>query len=52
LIEDIGCQAEDIGDLKYARLLEPAAAIVIKLLFSGHDAYTVLNLIKPEVKPI
>lgn len=52
LIEDIGCEAKDIGDLKYARLLEPAAAIVIKLLFSGHDAYTVLNLIQPEVKAI
>ncbi|MGV2826942.1 NADPH-dependent F420 reductase [Myxosarcina sp. GI1(2024)] len=52
LIEDIGCEAKDIGDLKYARLLEPAAAIVIKLLFSGHDAHTVLNLIQPEVKAI
>lgn len=52
LIEDIGCEAKDIGDLKYARLLEPAAAIVIMLLFSGHDAYTVLNLIQPEVKAI
>ncbi len=36
----------------YARLLEPTAAIVIKLLFSGHDARTVLNLIQPEVKAI
>ena len=52
LIEDVGCEAKDIGDLKYARMLEPAAAIVIKLLFSGHDAYTVLNLIQPEVKAI
>lgn len=52
LIEDIGCEAKDIGELKYARLLEPAAAIVIKLLFSGHNAYTVLNLIQPEVKAI
>jgi 8-hydroxy-5-deazaflavin:NADPH oxidoreductase len=52
LIEDIGCKAEDIGDLKYARLLEPAAAIVIKLLFSGRDHHTVLNLIEPEVKAI
>jgi 8-hydroxy-5-deazaflavin:NADPH oxidoreductase len=46
LIEDVGCEAKDIGDLKYARMLEPAAAIVIKLLFSGHDPYTVLNLIQ------
>lgn len=52
LIEDVGCEAKDIGDLKYARMLEPAAAIVIKLLFSGHDAHTVLNLIQPEVKAI
>ena len=52
LIEDVGCEAKDIGDLKYARMLEPAAAIVIKLLFSGHDSYTVLNLIQPEVKAI
>ncbi|MEO1763283.1 MAG: NAD(P)-binding domain-containing protein [Cyanobacteria bacterium J06629_18] len=52
LIKDVGCEAQDIGDLKYARMLEPAAAIVIKLLFSGHDPYTVLNLIQPEVKPI
>lgn len=52
LIEDVGCEAKDIGDLKYARMLEPAAAIVIKLLFSGHDPYTVLNLIQPEVKAI
>ncbi|MEO1184591.1 MAG: NAD(P)-binding domain-containing protein [Cyanobacteria bacterium J06636_27] len=52
LIKDVGCEAQDIGDLKYARMLEPAAAIVIKLLFSGHNPYTVLNLIQPEVKPI
>ncbi|BAY85330.1 NADP oxidoreductase coenzyme F420-dependent protein [Calothrix parasitica NIES-267] len=50
LIEDVGCEAKDIGDLKYARMLEPAAAIVIKLLFSGHNPYTVLNLIQPEIK--
>jgi hypothetical protein len=42
----------DLGELKYARLLESAAAIVIKLLFSGRDPHTVLNLIQPEVKPI
>ena len=52
LIEDVDCEAKDMGDLKYARMLEPAAAIVIKLLFSGHDPYTVLNLIQPEVKSI
>lgn len=52
LIEDVGCTAKDIGDLKYARLLEPAAAIVIKLIFSEHDPYTVLNLIQSEAKAI
>ena len=51
LIECMGCHHADIGELKYARLLEPAAAIVIKLLFSGRDPHTVLNLIQPEVKP-
>ena len=52
LIEDVGCEAQDIGDLKYARMLEPAAALVIKFLFSGRDPLTVLNLIQPEVKAI
>lgn len=37
LIEDIGCEPVDLGELKYARLLEPAAAIVIKFLFAGRD---------------
>ncbi|MFZ0132983.1 MAG: hypothetical protein WAK95_10610 [Desulfobacterales bacterium] len=52
LIDLIGCDHVDIGELKYARLLEAAAAIVIKLLFSGRDPHTVLNLIQPEAKPI
>lgn len=52
LIEDVGSEPEDIGELKYARLLEPAAAIVIKLLFAGRDFHTVLNLIKPESRTI
>jgi len=52
LIEEIGCEAVDLGELKYARLLEPAAAIVIKFLFAGRDPHTVLNLIQPESKPI
>jgi len=50
LIEDVGCEAKDIGNLKYARMLEPAAAIVIKLIFSEHNPYTVLNLRQPEIK--
>lgn len=52
LISDIGCDPVDIGELKYARLMEPAAAIVIKLLLSGRDPHTVLNLIQPEAKLI
>ncbi len=52
LIEEVGCEPEDLGELKYARLLEAAAAIVIKFLFSGHDVHTVLNLIKPESRAI
>jgi len=52
LIECLGCEAVDLGGLKYARLLEPAACIVIKFLFSGRDVHTVLNLIQPEAKPI
>jgi len=52
LISQLGCEAVDIGELKYARLLEAAACIVIKFLFSGRDARTVLNLIQPEVKPV
>lgn len=51
LIELIGCDHVDLGGLEYARLLESAAAIIIKLLFSGRDSHTVLNLIQPEVKP-
>lgn len=50
LIKDVGCEAKDIGDLKYARMLEPAAAIVIKLIFTEHNPYTVLNLRQPEIK--
>jgi len=52
LITDVGCEAVDVGELKYARLLEPAAAIVIKFLFAGRNPLTVLNFIQPEAKPI
>ena len=50
LIAELGCDPFDLGELKYARLLESAAAIVIKLLMSGRDPHTVLNLIQPEAK--
>ena len=52
LIECIGCESVDIGDLRFSRLLEASACIVIKFLFSGRDMRTVLNLIQPEMKPI
>ena len=52
LISDLGCDPVDLGDLKYSRLLEAAASMVIKLLFSGRDLHTVFNLIQPEKKPI
>ena len=52
LIAEIGSKPVDLGELRYARLLEPAAAIVIKFLMTGHDPRTVLNLIQPESRPI
>jgi predicted dinucleotide-binding enzyme len=52
LIGEVGADAVDVGPLRYAGALEAATGIVIKLLFSGRDWGTVLNLIQPEVKPI
>ena len=52
LIECLGSQPVDLGELRYSRLLEASACIVIKFLFAGRDMRTVLNLIQPEVKPI
>ncbi len=52
LIRAIGAEPVDVGELAYARLLEPAAAIVIRFLFAGRDPHTVLNLIQPERQPI
>ncbi len=46
LVEAVGSEPLDLGDLKYARKLESMAGIVIQLLFSGHDMKTVLNLVK------
>jgi predicted dinucleotide-binding enzyme len=51
LITDIGCEAADVGELKYARLLEPAAAIVIKFLFPDGTPHGA-QLNQPEAKPI
>lgn len=52
LIADLGCDPVDVGELKYARLLEAVASMVIKFLFSGRDLKTVFNLIQPESEPI
>lgn len=52
LIACLGCEPVDAGELRYSRLLEASACIVIKFLFSGRDTRTVLNLIQPEAKPI
>lgn len=45
LVEALGCRALDVGPLKKARHLEYLAAIVIGLLFSGFEPYTVFNLV-------
>jgi 8-hydroxy-5-deazaflavin:NADPH oxidoreductase len=50
LIRDTGCEPLDLGGIEKSRLLEPAAGIVIQLLFSGRDHRTVLNVIQPEVQ--
>jgi hypothetical protein len=47
LIADVGSDPEGLGELRCARLLEPAAGIVTKLLFSWNDVHTVPNLIRP-----
>ena len=50
LIRDTGCEPLDLGGIEKSRLLEPAADIVIQMLFAGRDKRTVLNLVQPEVK--
>lgn len=52
LIADVGAEPLRLGDNVHAYQLEAAAAIVIKLLFAGGDPHTILNLIRPETKPI
>lgn len=52
LIRDVGADPFRLGDNRHAYQLEAAAAIVIKLLFSGGDPHTILNLIRPETHPI
>ena len=52
LIRDVGAGPLRLGDNSQAYQLEAAAAIVIKFLFAGRDPHTILNLIRPETKPI
>ncbi|MEM8752505.1 MAG: NAD(P)-binding domain-containing protein [Pseudomonadota bacterium] len=52
LIADVGAEPLRLGGNEHAYQLEAAAAIVIKQLFAGGDPNTILNLIRPEAKPI
>ena len=52
LIADVGSEPLRLGGNEHAYQLEAAAAVVIKLLFAGGDAHTILNVIRPETKPI
>lgn len=52
LITDVGSEPFRLGGNEHAYKLEAVAAMVIKVLFGGGDAHTVLNLIRPEIKPI
>lgn len=52
LIGDVGAEALRLGDNRHAYQLEAAAAMVIKFLFAGADPHTILNVIRPETKPI
>jgi predicted dinucleotide-binding enzyme len=45
LIEDLGCEPLDAGDLNQARHLEAMAIVVIRLLFGGYDPYSVFAFV-------
>lgn len=47
LITDLGCEPLDAGDLRQARHLEAMAIVVIRLLFSGYDPYSVFAFVSP-----
>ncbi|HEU5416438.1 MAG TPA: NAD(P)-binding domain-containing protein [Streptosporangiaceae bacterium] len=47
LISDLGCDPLDAGDLRQARHLEAMAIVVIRLLFGGHDPYSVFAFTSP-----
>jgi hypothetical protein len=52
LIAEVGAAPVRLGGNDRAYQLEAAAAIVIRFLFAGGDAHTILDLIRPEAKPI
>jgi len=52
LIAAVGAEPLRLGGNAHAYQLEAAAAIVIKVLFGGADPHTILNVIRPETKPI
>ncbi len=41
LVSGLGCEPLDVGDLRQARHLEAMAIVIIRLLFSGYDPYSV-----------
>ena len=45
LVEAVGSEPVDLGDLRAARRIEAMAGVVIQLLFSGRDPRTALNLV-------
>jgi predicted dinucleotide-binding enzyme len=47
LITDLGCDPLDAGDLRQARHLEAMAIVIIRLLFSGYDPYSVFAFTSP-----
>jgi 8-hydroxy-5-deazaflavin:NADPH oxidoreductase len=51
LIADLGAHPLPVGDLRQAHHLEAMAAVIIKLLNSGHSPYTVFNLVDRPAPP-
>lgn len=47
LIKDLGCDPLDAGDLRQARYLEAMAVVIVRLLFSGYDPYSVFAFVSP-----
>ena len=45
LVRDVGAEPLDVGELRYARSLEAAAGLVIKLLVNGARESTTLNVV-------